>query len=329
MRDLVYLRRTNNMPLDTELELINHGVIPGRNPLGTDYVAADLPFEVVVANGDHTPWVPTNESQTAGSGTDRYNCVTQAHHNSIENTMMRDIAMGRMPATHIKWLKDNNYFDANGKVNFSERFNTITNGTIPNVGNYVWKVCEDGRVVGLIPQSMLPDIPTMPNSEYFDASVITPQMRQMAKDFLTMFQLPYGWVGNTPDAIDYHLRDVSLMVTKPGHEIVGVKRQSTSYLKINDSYNPFLKDLAYTKITDVMKVKVIYIIKQGAPMAEVINDNGTIKIEMGVAGKKVAIGINSQKLYNMIVASGEPIQNKPSSSTQKLILEDGIIADEE
>lgn len=317
------------MPLDIELETFNHGVIPGRNPLGTDYAAADLPYEVVVANGDHTGWIPTNEAQSAGSGTDRFNCVTQAHHNAIENIMMRDIAMGRMPASHKQWLQANGYFDANGKVNFSERFNSITNGTIPNVGNYVFKVCEDGRVVGLIPQSMLPDIPTMSNAEYYNASVITQAMRDKGKEFLTWFQMPYGWVGSNSAEIDYHLKDVPLMVTKPGHEIVGVKRQSTTYLKINDSYNPFLKDLAYTKVTDVMKVKVQYIIKQGVTMAEVINDGGTIKIQMGLPGKKIWIGINSQKIYNQIVASGEPVAQKGSEGTRTLILEDGIIGDEE
>ncbi len=318
-----------NKKLDAELETINHGVIYGRNPLGTDYLAAELPYEIVVPSGDHTPWVPTNESQTGGAGTDRYNCVTQAHHNCIENTLMRDIAMGRMPQTHIDWLRANGYFDANGKVNFSERFNSITNETIPGVGNYVWKVCEDGRTVGLIPQSMLPDIPTMPTVEYYNKSVITAAMRAKAKEFLTWFVLPYGWVGNTSDAIDYHLKDVSLMVTKPGHEIVGVKRQSVSYLKINDSYNPYLKDLQYNRISDVMKVKVQYIIKQGVSMAKVTNDNNTIRVEFGEGAKKVSFGINSQKLYNEIVASGEPIVPASGTSKQVIILEEGIIGDQE
>src|SRR5689334_5708706 len=104
-------------------ELINHGVFEGRNPNGKDFVAGTLTYEIVIPDGNHLPYIPTNEPQSAGPGTERYNCVTQAHHNCIENTMMRDIALGRMPKTHQEWLRKNGYFDDNGKVNFSENFN--------------------------------------------------------------------------------------------------------------------------------------------------------------------------------------------------------------
>jgi len=262
-------------------ENINHGVFPGRNPNGKDFVAGTLPYEVVVEDGNHKPWVPTFEAQSSipRATTERYNCVTQAHHNCVENTVMRDIELGRIPAAHVKWLKDNGYFDDNGKLNVSERFNAIRNGTIwndpdGNNGNWVWKVCEDGRKLsGLIPARMLPDIPEMPNAEYYDPSCITPEMVAMGQEWMKRFGLPYEWVSNDEsngeilqDTVNYHLKQASLMVTRPGHEIVGVDHKNATYLTINDSYSPFIKDLAYTKVTDVMKVLVNYLPFKGESM---------------------------------------------------------------
>lgn len=310
-------------------EFVNHGALIGRK--GTDYIGGTLPYEVVVSDGDHTQWVPTNESQTGvpATGTDRFNCVTQAHHNTIENQMNRDIQMGRMPATHVAWLAQKGYMDGNNLVNFSERFSSLRNGTIPGVGNYLFTVAEDARMIsGLIPQIMLPDDPQMPNTEYYNMNVITPEMLAMGKEFLSMFALPYEWVGTELADIQFHLKQCPLQIVIPGHSIVEI-RNMTSKMLINDSYSPFIKTKLQDSISDAMKVLVQYIIKEGVSMAEVINDNGTIKIEIGLPGKKVSIGINSQKVFSWITQSGEPIIDKPSEGTQKMVLEDGIIADED
>jgi hypothetical protein len=310
-------------------DFVNHGALIGRK--NSDYLGGTLPYEVVVPDGDHTPWVPTNEPQSVPfvAGTDRFNCVTQAHHNTIENQMNRDIAMGRMPQTHKDFLTNHGYIDANGLVNFSERFSTLRNGTIPGVGNYLFTVAEDARQIsGLIPQPMLPDVPSMPNTEYYNMNVITPEMIAMGQEFLKWFALPYEWVGTEISDLQFHLKQCSLQIVIPGHSIVEIRNQNTK-MKINDSYDPYIKTKSQDSISDAMKVLVMYIIKQGVPMAEVINDAGTIKIELGLPGKKVSIGINSQKVFAWITASGEPIIDKASEGTQKLILEDGIIADED
>lgn len=69
------------------------------------------------------------------------------------------------------------------------------------------------------------------------------------------------------------------------------------------------------------------LIKKGSMMAEIIDDNGTIKIEFGMEGKKLSFGINSQRIFDWIKESGEPIAKKSSTSKQVLVLEDGIIGD--
>lgn len=283
--------------------MVNHGVFEGRNPNGKDFVGGTLPYEIVVDSGNHLPWIPTNEPQFGGlPNTERFNCVTQAHHNNIENIMMRDIALGRMPKEHEQWLRDNGYFDDNGKINFSERFNAILNGTIwndpnGNNGNWVWKVCEDGRKIsGLIPARMLPDVPTMQNAEYYNSAVITAQMRAMGQEFIKRFYLPYEWIGANITDIQKHLKQAPLMVTQPGHEVVGVNHKPTVVV-VNDSYSPYIRDLSYLSVTDVMKVLVQYInINQEKPM-RLILDNGTAFI-VGRKGKKV--GLADQGLYQVL-----------------------------
>lgn len=247
----------------------NHGLIEGGHRPG-DMIGAELPYEVIVPDGDHTQWVPTNEPQSVPfvPGTERFNCVTQAHHNAIENQMNRDIAMGRMPQTHVKWLQDHGYFDNNGLINFSERYSSIRNGTMwsnpdpSKNGNWVVAVTEEGYIDGLIPAQMLPDNPNMLDVEYYDPTVITQQMINIGREFKQYFSLPYGWIGTSRADIEFHLLQAPLMVTRPGHEIVGIKDKTSLILKINDSYDPYIKDLQYTRVTDVMKVLVQYIIKK-------------------------------------------------------------------
>lgn len=250
--------------------LVNHGILPNASHRPGDLLGAELPYEVIVLDGNHTPWVPTNEPQSVPfvAGTERFNCVTQAHHNAIENQMNRDIAMGRMPVVHRFWLQDHGYMDANNSVNFSERFSSIRNGTMWNNpdpsknGNWVVKVTEDGYLNGLIPASMLPDIPSMPNVQYYDPTVITQEMINLGREFKQYFSLPYGWVGTTRADIVFHMKQAPLMVTRPGHEIVGIRDKTSLILSINDSYDPFIKDLQYTRVADVMKTLVQYIIKK-------------------------------------------------------------------
>lgn len=287
----------------------NHGILEQASHRPGDRIGAELPYEVIVPTRDHTPWVPTNEPQSVPgvTGTERFNCVTQADHNSVENQMNRDIAMGRMPQTHFSWLQRKGYFDANGKVNFSERFNSIRNGTMwsnpdsSKNGNWVVKVCEDSKVTsGLIPQSMLPDIPSMKNPEYYDPTVITQEMVNLGREFLQYFALPYGWIGADRDDILLHLLQCPLMVTRPGHEIVGIREKTTLILSINDSYNPFIRDLLYSRVTDVMKKLVQYIIKPEGVIMVFHKIKGTAAIWQLING--VWVGFADQGAFDRYTA---------------------------
>lgn len=261
-------------PEITNLEsFMNHGAIPGRRP--GDFIAGQLPYEVKNPSADWSQYIPTNEPQNdpGSPGKDRFNCVTQAHHNVVENQMMFDIQTGRMPQIHQDWLRRRGYFDDNGKINFSEGFNTITNGTIPGVGNWLYIVADDGRTNGLIPNRLMPDDPSMPNDVYYDKRRVTQEMINLGREFLLYFSLPWEWIGNHSNTVKYHLFQAPLQVVIPGHSIVEVAiiiKNMEDYAKVNDSYPPYLYEMTTPHnqvISDVMKVLVQYKeIKQGVIM---------------------------------------------------------------
>lgn len=291
-------------------DFINHGALPGRKPSDYAVVAGvgALPFEIVNLTGAWEDDVPTNEPQydPAGYGKDRFNCVTQASHNQKENIMMFDIRTGRMPKEHEQWLRDNGYFDDNGKLNFSERFNSVLNGTIANWGNYVYAVLDHDRNVGLIPARMLPDIPGMPTSEYYNPAVLTPAMYAMAAEFKKRFYLPWEWIGTVLADIQKHLKQAPLLVTIPGHEVVEI-RNLNDLMRINDSYPAYVKDMPQANVTDVAKQLVQYIInntpmdktvvfaKRGTPLRAVLQEENWMgfadpeSYEKHVAGTQVVL----------------------------------------
>lgn len=268
-------------------EFVNHGALPGRKP--SDYAVVGgigaLPWENVNNNGQWESDVPTHEPQydPGSGGKDRYNCVTQACHNAIENRMMFDIRTGRMPKSNEDWLRANGYFDDAGKINFSERFNSIRNGTIPGVGNWVYVVLDDARNSGLIPARMMPDTPSMTNDEYYREGAITQQMVDMGKEFKRRFGLPWEWIGTVVSDVQRHLKQMPLLVTIPGHEIVEIQNL-TQLMRINDSYPPYIYNRNQNQSTDIAKQIIQYLIvnepmdktvvfgKRGTPLRAILQE---------------------------------------------------------
>lgn len=255
-------------------EFVNHGAQPGRK--NSDYAVAGGVGVIFWENkNDSGNWdqdIPTNESQydPSGPGRDRFNCITQACHNRAENIMGFDIRNGIMPKSHEQWLRDNGYFDDNGKINCSERFNSIRNGTIPGWGNYVYVVLDDARKrSGLIPARMLPDVPSMSNAEYYNEGAIIQAMVDMGQEFLKRFALPWEWIGTNLDDVKKHLKQTPLLVTIPGHEIVEIQNLE-ALMRINDSYPPYIKNMNQSVVTDVAKQIIQYIINPNEPMDKTV-----------------------------------------------------------
>ena len=158
------------------MEFINHGALIGRKD--SDLAGGYLPYREVLADGNWNKpeFLPTNEKQW-GRGGDKMNCVTQSNHNTKEIQLNQQIADGSMPVGHLVYLNDEGFIDENGKVNFSDKFNSILNGTT-RVGNWLWKVAEDARVhSGLVPQSKLLENIEESWDDYYNKDQITPELQ--------------------------------------------------------------------------------------------------------------------------------------------------------
>lgn len=219
------------------------GVIEGSRP--EDYVAgiqSPLPYVVNVQDGNWKKYKPTPEFQN-GNG-DRFNCVSQSGQNAIKMLLNEQIANSKISLTLYGWLKKNNYIDDNGSAQFSVRFNTILNGTIPGLGNYLYTVGDDFRKSGLIPETMLADDNTIPVAEYFDKKVITEEMLDMGQEFLKRFQINYEWVNDRSiEKLQYHLKQSppQIVINKGTHAVAEILQLEDTYI-FWDSYLPNEKE---------------------------------------------------------------------------------------
>lgn len=239
-------------------EIINHGVLVGESPLGTDYhadVNSPLGFEPRRPSGDWTPDLPTEEWQKDPTkpGTDKMNCVTQSYHNCIETIMIADRREGRMSDFHWDWLKANGYIDKNGKPNFNDRISAILNETTHD-GNWLYKVAEKAREYGLFPETVLPSDESLSWDEYYRKELVTPDILKIGLEFKKYFLTNYEWVNVLK--LSEHIMHTPLQIVKPGHAIEEITKPDP--LKYFDTYKPFIKSLNASNVISAMKHLVTY-----------------------------------------------------------------------
>jgi len=272
----------------------NRGVIEGQRD--EDYVAgiqSPLPYIVNVEGGNWRPYKPTPEFQT-GSGLDRYNCVSQSGQNAIKMLLNEQISNNKISLTLYDWLKKNGYVDRYESVQFSVRFNTILNGTIPGRGNWLYKVGDDFRKSGLIPEAMLLDDNTISVAEYFDKKVITQEMLDMGQEFLKRIQINYEWINDrSVEKLQYHLKQspIQIVINKGTHAVAEILQEADIY-KYWDSYTPnekqypnsspptsFLKYIISNKKTMTLKLWQgdIYLIDETSKFAWSIPEPKTLE----------------------------------------------------
>lgn len=234
-------------------EILIGGAFPGRK--STDFAGGVLPYKEILpdADWDKPEYLPTGEKQTGNNG-DKLNCVTQSDHNSLEMQLNQQIFSRTMPIGHANFLSSKGYIDAFGKVNFSEKFNAILNETWLLKGNYLWKVAEQGRKEGLIPQIMLPENIDDTWDNYYNLAQITREMKAMGLEFKRWFEISYEWINDhSPENLVKELKHAPIQIVIPNHAIVEIKNE-TDLIKYYDSYNPWVKSAAASKVTDFLKL---------------------------------------------------------------------------
>ena len=253
----------------------NSGVIIKVRPLDFRVGAeTGIQYESRVPSGDWRPYKPTDEWQRrrvgGRLGYDTNSCITFAGNNTLEGQTRFLIDSGRMPEEALAFLRDGNYFDEDGNVNFSDWFGANTNGTTPD-GNDLASFWNGVRAAGVLPQSdgYAPnDFNT--NAEWLNKALITDDMRTKARRFLDFFDVKYEWVVlDQPgrwDLFRKHLQQAPLHIAvgtgpdwnrKDGHPIQPVDgprlNHSIAYWDqdpetdhdVLDHYDPFLKELAW------------------------------------------------------------------------------------
>lgn len=143
----------------------------------------------------------------------------------------------------------------NQQVNFSDRFLAKMSGTTPE-GNYLYLVGDTLRNIGGVLEEEWPKPPetTATWASYYSE---IPQfvIDRAKKQFRDKYKIETEWVGNTADAIRYHLKHAPLQFVIPGHAIAGIMlaadNNKVSYL---DSYDPYIKTIPIANLTDVYKI---------------------------------------------------------------------------
>lgn len=298
-------------------KFIDGGAFYGRNP--SDFAGGTLPFEIRVedSNWNKLLYLPTGEKQRGING-DKLNCVTQSHHNSIELQLNQMIADKTILVSHLSWLSDKGYLDSAGKVNFSEKFNSILNKTADFRGNWLHNVAVDAKNSGFIPQSMLPEVVDENWDTYYDPKQITQEMLDLGQEFLTWFKISFEWIDDTSiENLVNQLQHTPLQIVYPNHAVVEIKSKS-ELMDYYDSYNPWVKEKPQSEITHYMKL----VIDQEISLPEnikIIKDANSTSVGIWFACK------NEEELIAKATEAGFPIPRKSDGSLEWRTLIQGLL----
>ena len=236
-----------------------------------DFAGGTLPFESRVpdSNWNKQEYLPTGEKQIGING-DKLNCVTQSNHNSIEFQLNQMIADKTIPIGNLQWLCSKGYLDSLGKVNFSEKYNSILNKTSEYKGNWLYKVANDTRENGLILQTMLPEKVGENWDTYYNKGQVTQDMLNLGKEFLEWFDISYEWIYDKSYInLVKQLQHTPFQIVFSNHAVVEIRNRE-ELMDYYDSYEPYVKEKLQSLMRSCMKLIVkpisrmpdaIYIIK--------------------------------------------------------------------
>lgn len=256
----------------------NNGVVP--IPSEKDWVAganSQLQYQVNIPSGDWTPHLPENERQS-DSQFDTLACVSFALVHAIETQLNFLLATSALPQTHVDFLKSNGYLNANGKVDFSERYIAKLSNTDQTKGNWPPRVADAINQYGLIPQSAWDFAPDMTWDEFYTA--VPQNLIAKGQEFLKYFDFNFEWVYQNPPAnvddptLEYHLKQAPLCITTavctgwstdtPVKACGPGTQHETLLFKLGrfifDHYNPFVKQLQDPDYTISYVFKIVPVV---------------------------------------------------------------------
>lgn len=131
-------------------------------------------------------YLPKGERQNIGE--DKMDCTSRGLINISEANFNYRVEKEVFSREGIQWLYDNGYINDDGKVMFSDAFIAILSGTTRQ-GNSIKAPLHTIHKHGLIPKSMLPQIPGF--DDYYNPERITQEMKNLGKEFKKRFPINY------------------------------------------------------------------------------------------------------------------------------------------
>jgi hypothetical protein len=199
-------------------------------------------------------YLPTVESQRFHAF-DPWWCVSASALNCLEYRFNYYLAENKIKPENKKWLLDNGYLDAEGKVNFDDWFLARVSNTVPGKGNSFFAVAEAIRKNGLTPQTSSPfDMDYYHNSEKEYYQNIPDRLYDLGQEFLKRFTLNYEIVypsqfyyaldyGPLQAGVSAWLKKDNVYVSN-GQIIHAVTLFNNFPYLVFDTYSPFVKQLA-------------------------------------------------------------------------------------
>ncbi len=185
-------------------------------------------------------------------GLETMSCVNQGYCRGYAALMNFLISINKIDESNIDWLRENGYFDNNGKLNFSDRAIAKLSGTTRN-GNSAQKVAQTIRDYGLIPENRWTFTSDMDLWEEYYAP-IPDELLTLGYEFKKRFETQYLAVSR--NNFEQALYESPVIVFVDGYyQVVNGIYQDTGNMSnhcvclmsiddlnnINDSYNPFDK----------------------------------------------------------------------------------------
>lgn len=152
--------------------------------------ALSVPGLVSIPLAEREQWLPKGELQYDQFG-DFQDCASRSPCNALEALFTYHYHHNMLPANKL-WMEQKGYV-TDGKVTFSDRWVAYGSGTSRS-GNSLKAPLDFIYRNGLIPKKLLPKEEWMQWEDYYDATKITQEMRDLGQDFLARFALNYEQV---------------------------------------------------------------------------------------------------------------------------------------
>lgn len=133
-------------------------------------------------------YLPKGELQAGQE--DFQDCASRSPNNILAPEFTYGYQKKLLNPENLKWLEEKKYPDANGVIDFSDRYVAIRSGTTRQ-GNSLKAPLDAIHNYGLIPKWMLPADPSMTWEQYHDPAEITQAMKDLGEEFARRFTINY------------------------------------------------------------------------------------------------------------------------------------------